>query len=191
MIAHIIEMIVMLLVAAILGFLIAWFWQKSKIGKTNDDQDLKDYIEKQKKELDEHRALLKTSQAENKTLKDEKQNTENLLAECRDNLNHSEISLNKEQEALQRIKEKAKNINFDRIGQAEETEKEDLKIINGIGPFIEKKLNALGIYTFKQIANFNDEDKEKVNEAIEFFPGRIKRDDWVGQAKKLYSKTPD
>lgn len=186
MIAHIIEMIVMLSTAAILGFLIAWFWQKSKIEKINDDQDLRDYIAKQREELNEHHALLKTCQAEHKKLKAEKQKTEDLLAECRDDLSHSETSLSKEQEALKRVKEKAKNINFERIGQAKETEKEDLKIISGIGPFIEKKLNALGIYTFKQIANFNDEDKEKVNEAIEFFPGRIKRDDWVGQAKKLF-----
>lgn len=91
----------------------------------------------------------------------------------------------KKDEVLNRIREKAKNINFERIGKANEGEKDDLKEIKGIGPFIEDKLNALGISTFKQIANFTDEDDDLVNDAIEFFPGRVKRDDWKGQAKEL------
>jgi len=87
--------------------------------------------------------------------------------------------------ALERIREKASNINFERIGVATVSEKDDLKEIKGIGPFIEEKLNALGIYTFRQISKFVSEDEDKVNEAIEFFPGRIKRDDWKGQAKEF------
>ena len=31
--------------------------------------------------------------------------------------------------------------------------KDDLQVIKGIGPFIEEKLNALGITTYRQIAN--------------------------------------
>lgn len=91
----------------------------------------------------------------------------------------------KQQEVLRRVREKAANIDFARIGMATETEKDDLKLIKGIGPFIEDKLNALGIYTFRQISNFNEEDDDKVNDAIEFFPGRVKRDDWKGQAKEF------
>jgi len=86
---------------------------------------------------------------------------------------------------MARIKSKAASIEFDRIGRGNASKRDDLKEIKGIGPFIEKKLNALGIYNFSQIANFNAEDGDKVNEAIEFFPGRVKRDNWVGQAKKL------
>lgn len=76
-------------------------------------------------------------------------------------------------------------LNFDNFGKADETQKDDLKLISGVGPFIEKKLNSIGIYTFDQISRFNDEDIETVTALIEFFPGRIKRDDWKGQAKKL------
>ena len=65
------------------------------------------------------------------------------------------------------------------------TRKDDLKMINGLGPFIEEKLNALGIYTFEQIARMTPEMEDEVNEAIEFFPGRVKRDEWVNQAKLL------
>ena len=165
--AHILEIVVMLLVAAILGFLIAWFLKKDKSSE-NELSSLKQETEKLKSQIKEKDAL---------------------LADCEQKLKLSEsaeeIPESDEEAALRRIKEKAKEINFDRIGFASEAEKDDLKIISGIGPFIEKKLNALGIYTFRQIANFTVEDREKVNDAIEFFPGRIMRDDWIGQAKKL------
>ncbi|MEK6478556.1 hypothetical protein WJR50_13515 [Catalinimonas sp. 4WD22] len=91
----------------------------------------------------------------------------------------------KQEEVLDRIKAKAANIDFDRIGRSAKHEKDDLKLIKGVGPFIEQKLNALGVYTFEQVSNFNQDDETKVNEAIEFFPGRIRRDAWVKQAKAL------
>ncbi|RNL91347.1 hypothetical protein ED312_04845 [Sinomicrobium pectinilyticum] len=76
-------------------------------------------------------------------------------------------------------------LNFERIGRADETEKDDLKKISGIGPFIEEKLNSIGIFTFEQVSRFTDEDMNQVTELIQFFPGRIKRDDWKGQATTL------
>lgn len=94
----------------------------------------------------------------------------------------------KEEEALARVKQRAAELDFGRIGTATANEKDDLKEVKGIGPFIEKKLNALGIYTFRQIANFDEDLEDKVNDAIEFFPGRIRRDDWKGQAAELAKK---
>lgn len=93
-----------------------------------------------------------------------------------------------QEETLARIQERAKEINFDRIGVATAADKDDLKIVKGIGPFIEKKLNSIGIYTFRQIAAFTPEDEDKVNEVIEFFPGRIRRDNWSGQAEILHKE---
>lgn len=90
---------------------------------------------------------------------------------------------NSESAILARIALRASELNFDRIGHAGPQEADNLKEINGVGPFLERKLHSLGIYTFRQIANFTKEDIKKVNEIIEFFPGRIEGDDWVGQAK--------
>lgn len=73
----------------------------------------------------------------------------------------------------------------ERIVNAEAANKDDLKKINGIGPFIEQKLNELGIYSYEQISQFDAPFIQSLTEAIQFFPGRIERDDWVGQAKKL------
>jgi predicted flap endonuclease-1-like 5' DNA nuclease len=94
----------------------------------------------------------------------------------------------KKQELLKRVKAKASEIDFGILGVASASEKDDLQTLKGIGPFIEEKLNALGIYTFKQISKMKGELEDQVNMAIEFFPGRVKRDQWVMQAKELLKK---
>ncbi|MCU0418597.1 MAG: hypothetical protein MUC38_02980 [Cyclobacteriaceae bacterium] len=66
--------------------------------------------------------------------------------------------------------------------------RDDLKVIKGIGPVIEKKLNEQGIYTFQQIAEFSAAEIEHISEVLEFFPGRIARDHWVEQAQELFQR---
>jgi len=62
---------------------------------------------------------------------------------------------------------------------------DDLKLIRGIGPGLESKLNALGVYTFEQIAGFTEADLTWIDENLTAFKGRCFRDDWVGQARDL------
>jgi predicted flap endonuclease-1-like 5' DNA nuclease len=64
-------------------------------------------------------------------------------------------------------------------------DKDDLTRINGIGPFLEKKLNSIGIFTYRELGELNDQGVAQVTKAIGYFEGRIQKDDWVGQAKKL------
>ena len=66
-------------------------------------------------------------------------------------------------------------------------ERDDLKKIKGIGIKIENLLNSLGIYTYEQIASWNKKDIEKIDSYLKF-PGRIERDQWILQAKKLLEK---
>jgi large subunit ribosomal protein L21 len=61
---------------------------------------------------------------------------------------------------------------------------DDLKLISGVGPALEQKLNALGITRFDQVAAFTAEDIQRVDEVLNF-KGRIEREDWVAQAKSL------
>ena len=61
---------------------------------------------------------------------------------------------------------------------------DDLKRIKGIGPKNEDALNELGIYTFKQIAGWTPANVDWVEDFLSF-PGRIAREDWIGQAKTL------
>lgn len=61
---------------------------------------------------------------------------------------------------------------------------DELKRIKGIGPVIEKTLNGLGIFQFKQIAEFSTDNINWVENYLSF-PGRIEREEWVSQAKDL------
>ena len=61
---------------------------------------------------------------------------------------------------------------------------DDLKLISGVGPVLERKLNELGITQYAQVAAFTDAEVESVD-AVLNFKGRIARDNWKGQAKAL------
>jgi NADH-quinone oxidoreductase subunit E len=61
---------------------------------------------------------------------------------------------------------------------------DDLKMISGVGPKIEKILHELGIFTFAQVAAWKKAEREWVDGYLKF-SGRIERDDWVKQAKAL------
>ena len=63
---------------------------------------------------------------------------------------------------------------------------DDLKRIRGIGVLLERKLNAMGVATYEQIANWTADDVGAVNNKLEF-KGRIERENWIEQARILAS----
>jgi len=66
-------------------------------------------------------------------------------------------------------------------------EVDDLKEINGVGPVLEEKLNSIGVYTFKQIADWTEENVAAFEEALDS-QGRIERDEWIVKAKALHEE---
>jgi NADH-quinone oxidoreductase subunit E len=62
---------------------------------------------------------------------------------------------------------------------------DDLKLIWGVGPALEKLLNKIGVWHFDQIANWSAKELSWVDDKLEGFKGRAKRDEWVKQSKKL------
>lgn len=86
---------------------------------------------------------------------------------------------------LTRIRSRAQALDYDRIGYAGPDDADNLQVIDGIDSMVERRLHAAGIYRFKQLAQLTPDDVYLLNEIIEFFPGRIQRDNWVGQAKTL------
>ena len=72
------------------------------------------------------------------------------------------------------------------IPQATANEADDLQSISGVGPFLEGKLNAFGIYTFQQVAALEPNVIDELGETFGSFSDRIVREDWVEQAKKLH-----
>ncbi|MEE9427279.1 MAG: 50S ribosomal protein L21 [Paracoccaceae bacterium] len=64
---------------------------------------------------------------------------------------------------------------------------DDLKQLSGVGPALEKKLNAEGVTTFAQVAGWKKADIAAMDEKLSF-KGRIEREGWVAQAKDLAKK---
>jgi predicted flap endonuclease-1-like 5' DNA nuclease len=67
-----------------------------------------------------------------------------------------------------------------------EEERDNLQEIVGIGKVFERALHDLGIYSFRQIANFGVADIARVNAELKECRGRLEQDDWIGQAKELH-----
>lgn len=72
---------------------------------------------------------------------------------------------------------------------AAEGVKDDVKLIGGVGPALEKKLAGLGVTSLSQIAAWTAEDIERVDGELNF-KGRIEREEWVEQAKELLAGKP-
>ncbi len=70
------------------------------------------------------------------------------------------------------------------VGEKPAKESDDLKKITGIGPVLAKKLNAMGITAFGQIAAFTPEDVDRIGGALKCRT-KMLGNDWIGQAKKL------
>ena len=91
-----------------------------------------------------------------------------------------------QQDAIKQAREEAAIAN-DSNAFADEPvqEVDDLKQIIGIGKVFERALNELGVYSFRQLANFGIADIARVNAKLKEFRGRMEQDDWIGQAKEL------
>lgn len=62
---------------------------------------------------------------------------------------------------------------------------DDLSHLKGVASVIEGRLHDLGVYTFKQIALWNDENIHEFSTLLSF-KDRIRREQWVDQARELH-----
>jgi large subunit ribosomal protein L19 len=65
---------------------------------------------------------------------------------------------------------------------------DDLKLIEGLTPELEKKLNKVGLIQFAQIANLTDEEIARIDDALSM-GGQIEHDDWSARAVALMAET--
>lgn len=75
---------------------------------------------------------------------------------------------------------KPKGLTAPRDGQAD-----NLKIIEGIGPVLERLCNAHGIFHFDQIAGWEAPEVAWMNSNLKGFKSRVSRDKWVAQARLI------
>ena len=130
----------------------------------DEAREAKAYAEAAKRKLDD--ALRKADLAG----KGAEQFTEEMEREKREGL------------ILERVTERGDSLDWSKIGVSEGNNPDDLSLINGIEEFTQRKLNALGIFTFRQIANIDSDAGKDVNDALELLPGKVAELAWAQQA---------
>jgi hypothetical protein len=63
---------------------------------------------------------------------------------------------------------------------------DELKAMRGIGEVLERKLHQLGIYRYQNLAELTTEDLKRISVLIPDFKARMRRYDWVDQARRLH-----
>ncbi len=191
------EILSLLLVAAIIGYITAWLYYKSVYTRRikaieHEMHELKNHIVNLNADKSKLYKSFREKDNEMEHLIQEVNALKALHAEAVHETNdmtlkntRAEQLLYEKDEALVHIAQRKHLLDYNSFGTATEAEKDDLKMISGIGPFIEERLHALDIYTFKQISKFTSRDIDTINDAIEYFSGRIERDEWVVQAREL------
>jgi len=164
--AAIIEILLLLTVSAIIGYVTAWLFYKSAYKKS-----------------------LKESESEKHRLNNRIVNLNGEVVDLQKSLDERDQEL--EQLIAESLSQHKHVIDYKNIGIATYEERDDLTMISGIGPVIEKRLFSLDIYTFRQISRFTPQDIEVINDTIIFFSGRIDRDEWVAQAIELVHTEED
>jgi predicted flap endonuclease-1-like 5' DNA nuclease len=151
----------------------------------------RDRLQRQKLELE---STLTEARSETREKRSQQQQEENEIGTLRYRNRQLEFQVKEMEELNAKLKVEVENLILAQklkggvsdhpfVRPVEQEDKDDLTKIKGIGPFIEKRLNMIGIYTFQQLAALSPEMVDRVGAAIEFFPHRIIRDNWVGQAR--------
>ena len=65
---------------------------------------------------------------------------------------------------------------------------DDLKLIEGLTPELEKKLNKVGLIQYAQIANLTDDEIAQIDDALSM-GGQIEHDNWPAKAVALMAET--
>ena len=130
----------------------------------DEAKEAKAYAEAAKRKLDD--ALRRAELAG----KDAEQFTEEMEREKREGL------------ILERVTKRGDSLDWSKIGISEGNNPDDLTLINGIEEFTQRKLNALGIFTYRQIANIDSNVGKVVNDALELLPGKVAELAWAQQA---------
>ena len=190
------EIIICLLLATLIGFALGYLVAKSQSEKskpiTNTETETKDNVAKE--ELKKEEPALEEPTVEEESSEDamaDKETTnapedveiptENIIGEALEAL-----------EALEDIEEEPETSKEEsEVGQKPELlseprngEKDNLTDIKGIGPKLEEKLNASGIYHFEQIANWTEENMIWLEEHTHF-ASRAKKEAWVEASKSF------
>jgi len=96
------------------------------------------------------------------------------------------LEIQRLRERLARPAELAAHAARPRAGHLEA--RDDLKLIPGIGPVIARLLNRHGVTSYRQIAEWTDQDVERIADVLGSFSSRIHRDRWRDGARDAHRR---
>lgn len=147
--------------------------------------DQADRLERKLIDLENQLSATPTSSSEPVVVREEIE-TASVLVDDRAGSEDSEDS----ETANTSVDDKARSEDSEEISIIEVSHEDDLKVIKGIGPSMEAKLNGMGIKSWEQLAALSEDEVKVVGTVIAVFPDRIKRDSWVSQAAEFVERFP-
>ena len=196
-----------LLIAAILGFILGWLLSKLFGGSASVDTFALDA------EIAGHKRKISTLEADLKACQDSRTSMEGELKDWSAKAatlssagavatdGGDSAKLQAEIDALKLKLSETENERVYLLGQVKKAEsgesikrevpmdqRDDLELINGVGPVLERMLYDMGIYFFKDIAAWDAAKIAEMNEKLPNFRGRIEREGWVASAKEEHFK---
>ena len=176
--ATLLQIALLLLLIALIGMIIGYLFGKLSCKKNEAEQYFQknDYCENVYPSKEGLFNDIDNSLSDNKETID---NSQTLLNETTAKLEENQDKKKDSVEDLDKQEGKPLLLSEPRGGKAD-----NLCRIKGIGFVIEEKLHNLGVYHFDQIASWKEKEIEWIDKHLAF-SGRILREDWVGQAKKL------
>ncbi len=159
------EIIVYLIGAGLIGFVVGWFVR----GTINNNVGREDKSSSQELVLSE--SIVVESELKETETEDNKVD----VSSSDELIKVKEVLKDEENEA---------SVKPILLTEAPKEGADKLSTIKGIGPVLERKLNELGIYSFEQIASWDEKQELWIGTQMAF-PKRVTREAWVKQAKEL------
>ena len=89
-------------------------------------------------------------------------------------------------EAVRRANERIRAVSLLSEDEFSPDTPDDLKVISGIGPVLERKLHEGGLLSYRDLALLDEAALDALSGPLRPLRNRIRREHWVVQAKKLH-----
>lgn len=181
------EITICLLLAALIGFAIGYLLGKSQSQKSESTtpSEIEGNTKKESQEPEEDSTIEEADTEVSPMIEDTPPSedieipTENAIEKALDAVEDMEEQETETTKTNEEVGQKPELLSEPRAGG-----KDNLAKIKGIGPKVEEKLNASGIYHFEQIANWTEANMIWL-EAHTLFASRAKKESWITEAKSF------
>ncbi len=146
-------------------------------------------IERNRKQETVHRSVVENLQKELEPLRRDAQSVRTELESHRtagatDDVRWREALARRDSQIIA-YRRRLADLEEQRHPELRQADRDDLKLIRGIGPVFERLLHQIGVTRFEQIARWNADDIEEAATALDTNVKRIVSGSWVESARKL------